>query len=94
MKIANLNGKQVITSEAQVLGEIEGAEVDIDEWKVTGLYISLLKEISEKFNFKKPLFGSVIVLLPVTTIKAVGDIIALDKTIEELKYTREFKVQK
>jgi sporulation protein YlmC with PRC-barrel domain len=93
MKIANLNGKKVITSEAQVLGEIEGAEVDINEWKVTGLHINLEKEFIEKFNFKKPLFGSVIVRLPVTTIKAVGDVISLDKTFEELKYMREFKVQ-
>ena len=94
MKVTNLNGKQVITSEAQVLGEVEGAEIDIDEWRVTGLYINLAKEIIEKFNFKKPLLGSVIVCLPVTTIKAVGDVIALDKAIEELKYMREFKVQK
>jgi hypothetical protein len=32
--------------------------------------------------------------IPVTTIKAVGDVIALDKTIEELKIMKEFKVQK
>jgi sporulation protein YlmC with PRC-barrel domain len=94
MKVADLNGKQVITSEAQLLGEVEGVEINIDEWKVTGLHINLEKEIIEKFNFKKPLFGSVIVLLPVTTIKAVGDVIALDRTIDELKYMREFKVEK
>ena len=94
MKAANLNGKQVITSEAQVLGEVDGTEIDLDEWNVTGLHINLAKEIIEKFNFKKPLLGSVIVCLPVAAIKAVGDVIALDKTIEELKYMREFKVQK
>jgi sporulation protein YlmC with PRC-barrel domain len=94
MKVADLNGKQVITSEAQVLGEVEGVEIDVGEWKVTGLHINLEKEIIEKFDFKKPLFGSVIVRLPVTTIKAVGDVIALNKTIEELKYMREFKVEK
>jgi sporulation protein YlmC with PRC-barrel domain len=94
MKVADLNGKQVITSEAQVLGEVEGVEINIDEWKVTGLHINLHKEIIEKFNFKKPLFGSVIVLLPVATIKAVGDVVALDRTIEELKYMREFKIEK
>jgi sporulation protein YlmC with PRC-barrel domain len=94
LKVANLNGKQVITSEAQVLGEVAGAEIDLDAWKVTGLDINLTKEIIERFNFKKPLLGSVIVCLPVTTIKAVGAVIALDKTIEELKYMKEFKVQK
>ena len=93
MNVANLYGKQVVTSEAQVLGEVEGTEVNIENWKVTHLRVSLIKYISEKFNFKKPFFGSVTVCLPVATIKAVGDVIALDKTIDELKYMREFKVQ-
>jgi sporulation protein YlmC with PRC-barrel domain len=94
VKVADLNGKQVITSGAQVLGEVEGVEIDIDKWKVTGLHINLEKEIIEKLDFKKPLFGSVIVRLPITTIKVVGDVVALDKTIEELRYMREFKVEK
>jgi sporulation protein YlmC with PRC-barrel domain len=94
MKVANLNGKEVVTSEAQVIGEVEGAEVDTDTWKVTHLRISLIKDISDKFNFKKPFFGSVTVSLPVANIKAVGDVIALNKTIEDLKYMREFKIHK
>jgi sporulation protein YlmC with PRC-barrel domain len=94
MKAANLNGKKVITSEAQVLGEVDGAEIDIDGWQVTGLHVNLTKEIIERFNFKKPLLGSVVVCLPVKTIKAVGDVIALDKTVEELKSMKEFKIQK
>ena len=94
IKLADLNGKPVITSEARVLGKVEGVEIDIDNWKATDLHINLEKEIIEELNFKKPLFGSVIVRLPVMTIKAVGDVIALDRTIEELKHIREFKVEK
>jgi sporulation protein YlmC with PRC-barrel domain len=94
LKVANLNGKKVITSEAQVLGEVGGAEIEIIEWKVTHLYISLTKEVTEKFNFKKPLLGSVTVCLPVTAIKAVGDVITLDQTMKNLKFMPEFKVQK
>ncbi len=89
-----MNGKPVITSEAKVLGKVEGVEIDIDNWKVTDLHITLEKEIIEELNFKKPFFGSVIVGLPVMTIKAVGDVIALDRTIEELKRIQEFKVEK
>ncbi len=94
MKVANLNGKKVITSEAQVLGEVEGAEIEIGEWKATHLYVSLTKESTEKFNFKKPLLGSVTVCIPVTAIKAVGDVITLDQNIEDLKLMSEFKIQK
>ena len=93
MKAANLNGKQVITSEAHVLGEIEGVEIDISTWTISHLHISLLKNNVKKFNFKKPLLGSVTVCLPISTIKAVGDVISLNQTIEDLKYMQEFKIQ-
>jgi sporulation protein YlmC with PRC-barrel domain len=94
MKVANLNGMKVITSEAQVLGEVDGTEIDVVDWKITHLYISLTKPISERFDFKKPLLGSVTVALPIETVKAVGDVVALNKSIEDLKYMSEFKVQK
>ena len=93
LKAAYLNGKQVITSEAHVLGEIEGVELDISKWTVTHLHISLLKNNVEKFNFKKPIFGSVSVCLPITAIKAVGDVISLKESIDDLKYMPEFKIQ-
>ena len=50
MKAANLNGKQVITSEAHVLGEVEGVEIDTSTWTVTHLHVSLLKSNIESFN--------------------------------------------
>ena len=93
MKAANLNGKQVITSEAQVLGEIDGVEIDVSTWKVSHLHISLLKNIVKKFDFKKPFFGSVTVCLPVNVIKAIGDVISLNKSIEDLRQMPELKIQ-
>ena len=94
MRAANLNGKKVITSKAKVLGEVEGVEIAIDEWVVTHLHISLTKDVIENFDFKKPFLGSVSVCLPINTIKAVGDVISLNKTIQDLKYMKEFKLQK
>jgi sporulation protein YlmC with PRC-barrel domain len=93
MKAANLNGKQVITSEAHVLGEIEGVEIDISTWTVSHLHVSLLKSNIERFNFKKPLLGSVTVCLPVSVIKAIGDVVSLNENMENLKYLPEFRVQ-
>jgi sporulation protein YlmC with PRC-barrel domain len=93
LKAAHLNGKQVITSDAQVLGEIEGVDLDISTWTVTHLYINLFKSNVEKFNYKKPLFGSVSVCLPISAIKAVGDVISLKESIEDLKYIPEFKIE-
>jgi sporulation protein YlmC with PRC-barrel domain len=93
LKAANLNGKQVITSEAHVLGEVEGVDIDLSNWSVTHLQISLLKNNVEKFNYKKPIFGSVSVCLPIQFIKVVGDVISISQSMEDLKYLPEFKIQ-
>jgi len=93
MKAAKLNGKKVITSKAEVLGEVEGVEIDVSDWSVTHIQISLLKQNIEKFNYKKPLFGSVSVCVPVTLIKAISDVVSISESIEDLKYMREFKIQ-
>ena len=93
MNATKLNGKQVITSKAEVLGEVEGVEIDTSDWSVTHIQISLLKQNIEKFNYKKPLFGSVSVCIPVTLITAISDVISISESIEDLKYMKEFKIQ-
>ena len=93
MKAADLVGKQVITSDAQVLGQIEGVEVDVSGWTVSNLFITLLKSNVKKLNFRKPILGSVTVCLPVDVIKTVGDVISLSESIQSLKYIPEFKIQ-
>jgi hypothetical protein len=52
-----------------------------------------LKSNIERFNFKKPLLGSVTVCLPVSVIKAIGDVVSLNENMENLKYLPEFRVQ-
>jgi len=81
---ARLIGKKVIGSNAYMLGEIHGADVDTGNWQITHLHISLTEEATRALGFKKPLLGAVIVCLPVTLIQAVGDVITLNKTVKEL----------
>ena len=93
MKVGFLNGKRVITSNGQFLGVVEDTEVSVDEWRVTHLHVSLEKEISGGLHFDHPFLGSVKVQLPVSTVQVVGDVIVLNKSIEELKEMKEFKPQ-
>ncbi|MGD0995306.1 MAG: hypothetical protein ABR909_07260 [Candidatus Bathyarchaeia archaeon] len=83
--VSELNGKKVIGAGAFTLGEVEGAEVDTKNWQITHLQVKLNSEATEQFKFKKPVLGHVVVLLPVTIIKAVGDVVSLGNSIEELK---------
>ncbi len=83
--VSELNGKKVIGAGAFTLGEVEGAEFEIKNWQITHLQVKLNSEATERFGFKKPLLGHMVVLLPVSIIKAVGDVVSLGNSIEELK---------
>ena len=91
LKISKLNGMKVITADAFTLGEVEGTRADIDKWKITNLEVSLTKETIKELGFKKPLpiLGSMLVCLPVTAVKTIGDVIALKHTLEEFKNLKE-----
>ncbi len=80
-----LLGKDVVEEGARVIGKTSGAHIDLSQWSVTHLQIKLTEEAIKEFGYKKPLLGSVEVLLPVGLIKAVGDLISINKNIEELR---------
>lgn len=85
VSVSKLMGKKVIAANAYTLGEVHGAEVDTDKWQVTHLHVSLTDEATRELGFRKPFLGSVVVCLPVTLIQAVGDVITLNKSIQELR---------
>lgn len=87
-------GKRVIGSNAYMLGEVVGADIDTANWQVTHLHVSLADEATRELGFKKPFMGSVVVCLPVQVIQAVGDVITLNKGIDELRTVVEPKKHK
>jgi sporulation protein YlmC with PRC-barrel domain len=81
-----LVGKKVITAKAYILGEVKGAEVDVDNWRITHLQVKLTDNAATDLSFKKR-FRSSTVCMPVTLIKAVGEVVTIDKSLEELSKT-------
>ena len=92
MKVSKLNGMTVITANAYILGEVDGAEVDTDIWTVTHLEVRLTNEATKEFGFTKPFLSSIKVCLPVTVIKEFGDVITLKNSLQELKNLKECKI--
>jgi sporulation protein YlmC with PRC-barrel domain len=87
-------GKRVIGANAYMLGEMTGADIDTGKWQVTHLHVSLADDAVRELGYKKPFMGSVIVCLPVSVIQAVGDVITLNKGINELRNVVEPKTHK
>ena len=81
-----LLGKSVVADDARLVGIVTGVEVELmPKWEVTHLHVSLTEETTRELGYKKPFLGSVDVILPISIVKAVGDLISLDKKIDDLR---------
>jgi len=85
VSINALFGKNVVGEDARVIGKSNGAQIDLPRWLITHIKVKLTEEATRELGYKKPLLGSVEVLIPVGFIKAVGDLISVNKNIKELK---------
>ena len=88
-KTVNVNillGKSVVADDARLVGAVTGVEVELmPRWELTHLHVSLTEETTRELGYKKPFLGSVDVILPISIVKAVGDLISLDKKIDDLR---------
>jgi sporulation protein YlmC with PRC-barrel domain len=88
-----MNGMKVITADAYTLGEVDGAHANTGTWQITHLDVELTKEATKELNFKKPMFGSLTVSLPINAVNEVGDVITLNKSLLEFKDLKEVKAE-
>ena len=81
-----LLGKNVVAEDARLVGAVTGVEVELmPKWAITHLHVSLTEDTTRELGYKKPFLGSVDVVLPISIVKAVGDVISLDKKIDDLR---------
>ena len=91
VEIGRLNWKKVDTSDGVTIGELQGADVETENWQVTHVHIGLNDKTLKELGLRKPYLGRVLICLPVDTIRAVNEIITLKKTLSELKINKECK---
>ena len=80
-----LNGKKVVGTEGNILGEVDGIDIDLSIWQATAFYVSLSDEATKNLRFKKPFISKIRVCLPTNFVKAVGDVITLKEPIRNLE---------
>jgi sporulation protein YlmC with PRC-barrel domain len=88
MKFSKLEGMKVFSSDASVVGEVAGADINEKKWEITHLHIALSGDAITKLGHKKPalgFLGHITINLPVGYVKTVGDVITLDKALRDLK---------
>lgn len=85
MKFSKIDGMPVLSLDAHEVGEISGAEIDIKKWNVTHLHIELSDEAVKELGYKKPIFGHITICLPIGFVKAIGDVVSLNRTVKGLE---------
>jgi len=88
VSLDKISGKNVIDQSGDDLGEIKGAEVNTNTWNVTHLQVKLSSKASGSLGFKKR-FRSSTVCLPVSMVSAVGDVVTVSKSLDELSNNQE-----
>ena len=89
MKYSKFDGMKVVSLDAKEVGEVNGLEVDIKDWKVTHIHIELTDNAIKELNIRKPFIGHVTICFPVGYIQKVGDVITLARNLEGLRKVPE-----
>jgi sporulation protein YlmC with PRC-barrel domain len=92
VEITRLFWKRAFASDDVLLGEVESADLDMNTWQITNLFVGLTDDASKRMGFKHPYLGKVVVCLPVSDVKSVAaDKVVLNHTMEELRSLKQCK---
>jgi sporulation protein YlmC with PRC-barrel domain len=80
-----IEGRKVVSSAGYHVGNLEGLDVDFDNWQVNGLEVGLTDLAARELGFKRPILSKVVVIVPSKVVSEIGNFITLDKSIEDLK---------
>jgi sporulation protein YlmC with PRC-barrel domain len=83
VNIDEISGKKVIGTGGYEIGEVKSAEVNLSNWNITHLQVKLSSQAADEMGYKKTL-RSTTVCMPVSYISAVGDVITINKSLNEL----------
>jgi len=85
VKSVKVEGKRVVSPNGFLVGEVEGLDVDFNDWQVNGLQVALTDEAASELGFSRPFTSKVVVMVPSKAIGAVENFVTLDEGMENLK---------
>lgn len=78
-------GKEVITSDAIIIGTVEGLAVDTENWKVPAIRVSVRKGNEAPLGLKKRIIGVHKVYVATPQVSSVSDTVTLAVKLEQVK---------
>ena len=80
-----VEGKKVVSPTGTTVGTVEGLDIEVDDWTVTGLEVGLTDEAATELGFKRPVLSRVVVIVPYTAIGEIENFVTLNKSAHDLK---------
>jgi sporulation protein YlmC with PRC-barrel domain len=84
----SFRGKKVIGIKGLLIGEVEGLDIDIDNWRATHVRIHLTDDVAKQLGYRTSLINirsNPMISLPVEAIDQVGDVVTIKDSFKELK---------
>ena len=85
VRMEDVMGKEVISSDAIIVGSVEGVSVDPDHWRIPALRVTVTKGLEMAVDKKKKKIGSSKVFINTGAVNSVTDNITLGAPMEEVK---------
>jgi len=85
LKVSDIYGMYVLTSDGENIGEVLDIFVDTDSWKLTRLILKPSHKIAKEFGLKKRFRGVKPVEMRVNIIKSIQDVIMLSLSSREFR---------
>jgi len=89
VRSTELKGKRVVSVKGNTIGEIEGFDVELSNWQVTGLEVGLTDDAATELGFKRPFLSKVVIVIPAKIVSQVGNFITLNEDIKNLESLAE-----
>ena len=83
--LEDIIGLEVVSSDAKLIGELDGIGIDINTWTAPVVRFCLKKGMDGPLGVKKPLFGAACLLIESSYIERVSDVITLTRTMGEIR---------
>lgn len=83
--LEDIMGKEVISSDAIIIGTVDGVGVDTDNWKVPAIRISVRKGNEAALGLKKKIIGVRKIFVATPQVSSVSDTVTLAVKMDQVK---------
>ncbi len=84
LDIEDILGKEMVSSDAKVVGYVEGVDLDREKWKVPSLRITINKGLEAQLNKKKRVLGASHAHIRIEAVHHISDLVTLNLTMDQI----------